>query len=44
MGFPEDFKFPENLSPTQRMKQLGNSVAVPVIRAVASEIIKVLHD
>jgi len=44
MGFPKDFKFPVNLSPTQQMKQLGNSVAIPVIRAVASEIIKVLHD
>jgi len=44
MGFPEDFKFPANLSVTQKMKQLGNSVAVPVIRAVGSEIIKVLHD
>ncbi len=44
MGFPKDFKFPENLSNMQRMKQLGNSVAIPVIRAVASEIIKVLYD
>ena len=44
MGFPKDFKFPVNLSNTQRLKQLGNSVAIPVIRAVASEIIKVLYD
>lgn len=42
MGFPQDY-FPEKLSTTQRMKQLGNSVAIPVIQAVASEIIKVLR-
>lgn len=43
MGFPDDFRFPENLSNTQRMKQLGNSVAIPAIGSVASEIMKVLH-
>lgn len=37
-GFPDDFIFP--VSETQAMKQLGNSVAVPAIRAVASEIVK----
>lgn len=40
-GFPEDFSFP--VSETQAMKQLGNSVAVNAIQAVASEIIKVLN-
>ena len=39
-GFPEDFSFPT--SRTQAMKQLGNSVAVPVIEAIANEIVKVL--
>ena len=39
-GFPDDFYFP--VSETQAMKQLGNSVAVNAIRAVASEIIKAL--
>lgn len=43
MGFPKDFCFPDKLSVTQRMKQIGNSVAVPVIQAVAEEIIKVLR-
>lgn len=37
-GFPSDFTFP--VSDTQAMKQLGNSVAVPAIQAVAVEIIK----
>lgn len=37
-GFPDSFVFP--VSETQAMKQLGNSVAVPAIQAVANEIIK----
>lgn len=37
-GFPDDFVFP--VSETQAMKQLGNSVAVPAIQAVANEILK----
>jgi DNA (cytosine-5)-methyltransferase 1 len=44
MGFPYDFKFPEEIvSSSQRMKQLGNSVAIPVIQAIASQIIKTLQ-
>ena len=39
-GFPENFEFP--VSETQAMKQLGNSVAVPAIQAVANEILKKL--
>lgn len=35
MGFPSDFKFPVNK--VQAMKQLGNSVAVAAIEAVAKE-------
>lgn len=34
MGFPEDYKIP--VSDTQAYKQFGNSVVVPVIRAVAT--------
>ena len=41
-GFPDDFVFP--VSETQAMKQLGNSVAVPAIEAVAREIIKELEN
>lgn len=39
-GFPKDFIIP--VSDTQAYKQFGNSVAVPVIHAIAEEIIKVL--
>lgn len=39
-GFPEEFIIP--VSDTQAYKQFGNSVAVPVIHAIAAEIIKVL--
>ena len=39
-GFPDNFEFP--VTNSQAMKQLGNSVAVPAIQAVAGEIIKVL--
>jgi DNA (cytosine-5)-methyltransferase 1 len=38
MGFPNDFKFP--VSDGIAMKQLGNSVAIPVVEAVAKEILK----
>lgn len=41
-GFPEEFIIP--VSDTQAYKQFGNSVAVPVIHAIAKEIIKVLDD
>lgn len=39
-GFPEDFIFP--VSEVQAMKQLGNSVAVSAIYAVAQEIVNTL--
>ncbi len=39
-GFPSNFIFP--VSETQAMKQLGNSVAVPAIRATAEQIFKYL--
>jgi DNA (cytosine-5)-methyltransferase 1 len=41
-GFPESFKIP--VSDTQAYRQFGNSVAVPVISAIAKEMIKVLND
>lgn len=40
-GFPENFIIP--VSDTQSYRQFGNSVAVPVIYAIAKEIIKVLE-
>jgi DNA (cytosine-5)-methyltransferase 1 len=42
MGFPDDFHFP--VSKAQAMKQLGNSVAVNGIQAVADEIVKTLNN
>lgn len=39
-GFPDNYIIP--VSDTQAYKQFGNSVAVPVINAIATEIIKVL--
>jgi DNA (cytosine-5)-methyltransferase 1 len=42
MGFPEKFKIDNiGISDTQLYKQFGNSVAVPVVKAVASSIIDV---
>lgn len=40
-GFPEDFIIP--VSDTQAYKQFGNSVAVPVIHAIAENIIAILN-
>lgn len=37
MGLPKHFEFP--VSDSQAMKQLGNSVAVPVVRALAKSVI-----
>jgi len=41
MGFPEGFEIP--VSDTRAYKQFGNSVAVPVVEAVAKEIAKWLR-
>lgn len=41
-GFPDDFKL--ILSDTHLYKQFGNSVTVPVIEAIATEIRRVLDD
>jgi len=41
-GFPENYKF--TVSETQAMKQLGNSVAIPAIKAVATNIVRALND
>lgn len=41
-GFPEEFIIP--VSDTQAYQQFGNSVAVPVIHAIAEQIIKVLDE
>lgn len=41
-GFPEEFKV--SPSDTQAYKQFGNSVAVPVVNAIAKEMIKTLNS
>lgn len=40
-GFPESFIIP--VSDTQAYKQFGNSVAVPVVRAIAKEIVSLMN-
>ncbi|QDP41978.1 DNA cytosine methyltransferase [Radiobacillus deserti] len=42
MGFPDDFKVP--VSRTQMYRQFGNSVAVPMIKAVADEMKAVYYN
>jgi DNA (cytosine-5)-methyltransferase 1 len=39
-GFPDSFEFP--VSNTAAMKQLGNSVAIPVVQAIGTEVLNVL--
>lgn len=39
-GFPKNFLLPKNLADSALYKQAGNSVSVPVIEAVARQIIK----
>lgn len=41
-GFPEEFVIP--VSDTQAYKEFGNSVAVPVVHAIAEQILKVLDE
>ena len=42
-GYSESFKFPEKLANSALYKQIGNSVTVPVIEAIAKEIKKALN-
>lgn len=41
-GDVDNFSFPRGMSNTQKYKQLGNSVAIPVIEEIAGEIISSL--
>jgi DNA (cytosine-5)-methyltransferase 1 len=41
-GFPESFKIP--VSDAQAYKQFGNSVAVPVIYAIARQMVRILEN
>jgi DNA (cytosine-5)-methyltransferase 1 len=42
MGFPDSFKI--IVSDTQAYKQFGNSVVVPIVRSVASAMVKAMSD
>jgi DNA (cytosine-5)-methyltransferase 1 len=42
MGFPDDFRFPDKLSSNQRIEQVGNSVAIPVVEAISKKILETL--
>ena len=37
MGFPDSYKFPENMPESQIYHQLGNSVVIPVIQAIVEQ-------
>lgn len=41
-GFPDSFKLPDDLADSKLYKQIGNSVSVPVVERIATEIQKVL--
>lgn len=43
-GFPEDFKIPEGMADSHIYKQAGNAVSVPVVKAIAENIIKALDS
>lgn len=40
MGFPKTFKLPANLANSHLYKQAGNAVVVPVIKRIATQILK----
>ena len=42
MGFPTDFVLPEGISNSQLYKQAGNSVVVPVIERLATQVMEAL--
>lgn len=40
----DDFSFPEKLSDKQKFKQMGNSVSIPVIKALADRMATMLYE
>ena len=44
MGYPEKFRIDSGVSQTQLYRQFGNSVAVPVVEAVAKQLIKSMNN
>ena len=43
-GFPQEFKFPDDMADGHKYKQAGNSVSVPIIRSFAELIARALHE
>lgn len=43
-GFPNDYHFPNEMANGHKYKQAGNSVTVPVIRRIATNIIRLLNE
>lgn len=43
-GFPDTYSFPSSLSRTQRYKQVGNSVTVPLVEKIAIECARQLRE
>lgn len=43
-GFPDNYNLPDNLPKSALYKQIGNSVSVPVVNAIARNIMQVLED
>ncbi len=42
-GFPKDYHYPEGMANTHKYKQAGNSVTVPVVKRIATQIITTLN-
>lgn len=42
-GFPESFKIPEGMAKSHLYKQAGNSVSVPVVKRIATNILEALN-
>jgi DNA (cytosine-5)-methyltransferase 1 len=43
MGFPKSFRLPTDLANSQLYKQAGNAVVVPVIKRIATQIMKAIN-
>lgn len=43
-GFPKKFKLPKDVNRAQLYKQAGNAVVVPVVKAIAKQMKKVLES
>lgn len=43
-GFPKDYKFPDKMANSALYKQIGNSVSVPVVTSIATNIRKAISN